>query len=109
MRKMVREMKSRRRETSHDRGARGRANRRSRVGIRESHSLAGEPIDVRGLQVFVALTAEIHPTEVVDEDEKDVRLGFGERGRTQEKKRKRKESRGHLESCPDLGRLEIGF
>lgn len=61
-------------------GSPGRRAKWLRVGVGEAHSARGEAIDVRGLVVFGAVDAGVHPAHVIDEEEDDVGLGDGERG-----------------------------
>ena len=48
------------------------AQRRLAVGAGEPHPAGGEPVDVRGLQVRVAVAGQVVPPELVAHDEQDV-------------------------------------
>ena len=58
-------------------GPRRRADRASGIGIGESHSIRGEPVDVRRVVVFATVAADIAATEIVHEDDDDVRRRGG--------------------------------
>ena len=58
----------------HQRGPRRRANGARRVIGREPHAVAGQPVDVRRLVEIAAVAAEVGPTQIVGDDENDVRL-----------------------------------
>ena len=70
-----------------DDGATGRAERR-RMEIGEFHALIGEPVDIRRLDIGVAMAAHFVVTRVVREDEHDVGTlgGIGSPVRQYEKK-----------------------
>lgn len=61
----------------HETRSRRRADRVSGVGIAEAHSFARDPIDVRSLNLFLTVTTQITPTQVIGQDEDDVRLMVG--------------------------------
>src|SRR5512132_1264914 len=52
--------------------ARGRAHRRSGIGINETNTLAGETIQVWGLIIRTTVAAQITITKIVGEDEQNV-------------------------------------
>src|SRR6185295_6110973 len=55
--------------------ARRRATGRSDIKTRATHAFRREPIDVRRLDEYVAITPQIAVTHVIDEQQKDVRFG----------------------------------
>jgi hypothetical protein len=54
--------------------ARRRTHGRSAVMLRESHPLRSEPIDIRRRDFLLPVTAKLAPTQVVGQDEYDVKL-----------------------------------
>ena len=72
------------------RAARGRADGRVHIELREANALGGEPIDVRRLRILVAEAGEVAPAHVVDEDHDEVRLPGG-LGRAPERNEQRRE------------------
>ena len=50
----------------------GRADRTGRVSIRESNAGSGQSIDMGCLIARTTLAAEIHPSQVIDEDEDHI-------------------------------------
>ena len=57
----------------HQRRASGSVLGSGGVGIRESHALSGEPIDMRCFVEPASVTLQVGPAEIVCEDEHDVR------------------------------------
>ena len=55
------------------RRAGGTADGRRDIGLAEAHTLRGEPVDVGGLEITVAQIAHVTDTEVVGDEEDDVR------------------------------------
>ena len=62
-------------EPLHEAGPRRRADRVAGVGVGEAHALAGEAVDVRSEDLFLAVAAKVAPAEIIGEDEDDVGLG----------------------------------
>ena len=50
-----------------------RADGAGRIGIRKPHALAGQPIEIRRLVEHAAVTAEILPAKIIDENEDEIR------------------------------------
>ena len=50
------------------------ADGRGGVSARKAHTLGREAVDVRRVDHLIALDREIHPAEIIDHDEDDVRL-----------------------------------
>ncbi len=63
----------RRELAGHDRCTGRGADRTGGVGVGKPHSSLGQAVDMRSLMDFMAVTTEILPSQVVDEDEQDVR------------------------------------
>src|SRR5687767_5491946 len=61
----------------HQRAARRRAYRRAGVELREPHSFGGELVEVRRLDVTLAIAAELAEAEIVADDQDDVRRPLG--------------------------------
>ena len=84
---IVGEVKAGRVLAGKDGGTRGRTNGAGRVAVGETHSLRGEPVNMRRLVKRAAKTTAIRPTEIIREDKEDVgcarglrRVGRLERG-----------------------------
>ena len=73
----VGEMKSRRVTATENGGAAGRANRAGGVAIGEAHAVFGELVDLGCLVECGTVTAEIPPTQVIDEEENEVGFFLG--------------------------------
>lgn len=73
VRKVIGDVQAGRRQARQERRTGGGTDRGGGVGIREPKPFGREPIEVRGVDDRVALTSEIHPAEVVDQHEEDVR------------------------------------
>ena len=67
--------------TGQERRARRRADRLRDVEIREAHALAREPVEVRRRETLRPIDADIGVTEVIGQDEDDVRRPFRRGGR----------------------------
>ena len=67
--------------TGHERGAAGRADFGGGVELREAQAFGGHAIQVRRLDGRVAVAAEIPVTEVVGQDDDDVRFRGGVGGK----------------------------
>ena len=63
----------------HERGAGRRANGAAGIEIRETHPFGGEAVEIRRLDLRLAVAAEVAVAEVVGEDEHDARPAW--RGR----------------------------
>jgi hypothetical protein len=57
----------------HQRRPRGRAHRRRRIGLPEQHTLFREAIQPRRFMQVGSIAAEVHRSQVVGQDEDDVR------------------------------------
>ena len=75
--KKIGEMQPSRVLAGEDAGPRRRANRASGIGIGESHSIRGEPVDVRCAVIRAAVASGIAAAEIVHEDDDDVGRGGG--------------------------------
>ena len=53
--------------------SRGGADRRGCVGLREPHSLRGQPVDMRRLVIPAAVAAQVRPAQVIEHDQDDIR------------------------------------
>ena len=71
-RQPVREVQPRGVLAGHDGGSRRGADRAGRVAVGEPHAPARQGIDVGGLVIRAAVTAEVGPAEVVQDDQHDV-------------------------------------
>lgn len=67
--------KSSRRLAGQDGSSGGRADGCCRAGIRETHPLSRETVYVGSLNKLVSLTRQIHPAQIVDQDEKNIGWG----------------------------------
>ena len=76
-RQPLRHQSARRILSGHHTRPRRSANRAGCIGIREAHSLRSEAINIGRLIVGAPLTAEIHPSQVIDQKEHHVRALFG--------------------------------
>jgi hypothetical protein len=65
------------------------------IGLGEAHALRREPIQVRCLQVLVAVAAQRIPPHVIGQDVQDVRLR-GEERRAESKEEKKPVDHGRL-------------
>ena len=73
----VGEMKSRRVTATENGGTAGRANRAGGVAIGEAHAVLGKLVDLGCLVECGTVTAEIPPTQVIDEEENEVGFFLG--------------------------------
>ncbi|MDX2151639.1 MAG: hypothetical protein SFV54_12955 [Bryobacteraceae bacterium] len=64
-------------EAGHQAAAGRRADGAAGVGLGEAHAFGGHAVEVRGLNVSLAVAADVSPGEVIGEDEDDIRLGAG--------------------------------
>lgn len=65
-------------QTSHQRAARRGANRATGVTLREARSFGGDAVSIGRLDHSLAVTAKVAVTEVVKQDENNIRaLGLG--------------------------------
>ena len=53
----------------------GRANRSGGIEVGKAHSVLGQLIDIGCVDKIVPVTANVSPSEVVDEDKYDIGLG----------------------------------
>src|SRR6266498_3155468 len=65
-------MSSRRVASGDESAARGRAHRRSGIGINETNTLGGQTIQVWGLIIRTPVATQITITKIVGEDEQNV-------------------------------------
>ena len=69
---IVDESRGRRELAGHDRCPRRSADRTGGIGVGEAHALLGQLVEVGGLKHLVAVTTQVPPAHVVDEDEEYV-------------------------------------
>ena len=81
----------------HDARAGGTANLAGRVALRESHSAAGQLVDVRSFVVGAAFDADISYAQIIGEDEHEVGPCLNERAERQAEQ----EGEGsiHVDAC----------
>src|SRR5258708_38958798 len=60
----------------HERAARGRAYRGSCVSLRKANSLTCQRVDVRSPDALLAVATQVAVTQIVGEDEQNVRMGL---------------------------------
>ena len=77
----IRDVDPRRILAGHDARARRRTNAARRVSRGEAHPAFRQPVEHRRLVELAAITAEIHPAEIIGQNKDDVRLAcrFGRR------------------------------
>jgi hypothetical protein len=80
-------------------GPRGRADRPC-IELRESHPLAGQPVDVRRFVEAVAVTRQVRPAEIIGQDQDDVgrALRREQTDRREQQKNQTGESKFHVEA-----------
>src|SRR5262249_7858019 len=59
-------------QSGHQGAARGRAHGTAGIGLCESHSLSGDPIEIRCGDLFLSVAAEIAVSKIVGKDEKNI-------------------------------------
>ena len=62
--------------TGQDCRACGGTHRAGRIGLRKLHPVTREPVEVRRLVQVAAVTRQIGPTEIIGQNQDDVRLGL---------------------------------
>ena len=63
---------TRRDATGQQRRSRRRAERPPRIEIGKPHSFFRQLIEMRGFEKVAALTTQIHPAQIIDEDQNDI-------------------------------------
>ena len=58
----------------HDAGPGWRADRAGGIRIGESHTLPGQPVDIRCFVESAAIAAELIPAEVIGKNQDDIRV-----------------------------------
>src|SRR5687767_8233744 len=54
-----------------------RANRRCRIGVRKTHSLTSELVEIRCLVIRTSIATKVRPAKIIGENENYVRTFYG--------------------------------